>query len=73
MVKPFFILLIFPFLVGSLADQNEATRSSNCKDSEPFLIKNRAAKAKKPYLTVNLKTNAVNGGTRTGKVNQQWM
>ena len=73
MVKPLFILLILPFLVGSLADQNEASRNSNCMDSEPFLIKNRAAKAKKPYLTVNLKTNAVNGGKKTGKVNQQWM
>ena len=73
LVKPFFILLILPFLVGSLADQNEASRNSNCMDSEPFLIKNRAAKAKKPYLTVNLKTNAVNGGKKTGKVNQQWM
>merc|ERR1712156_451247 len=73
LVKPLFILLILPFLVLSLADQNEASRSSNCQDSEPFLIKNRAAKAKKPYLTVNLKTNAVNGGKRTEKVNQQWM
>ena len=47
--------------------------SSSCQDSAPFFIKNRSRKAKKPYLTVDLATNAVNGGRKTGEANQQWM
>merc|ERR1712212_6180 len=65
------------------ADANAETRSSlerdgwdlstGCNNSEPFFIKNRSTKTKKPYLTVDLATNAVNGGKKTGEENQQWM
>ena len=69
-----FALFLLTFSVESNANQkNEQARSSHCKDSAPFFIKNRSAKAKKPYLTVDLKTNAVNGGKKTGETNQQWM
>ena len=68
------IFLVLTCSVESTANQKkEQARNSNCKDSEPFFIKNRSAKAKKPYLTVDLKTNAVNGGKKSGETNQQWM
>ena len=74
MAWKFLALSLLIFSVECNANQkNEQARSSNCKDSEPFFIKNRSPKAKKPYLTVNLKTNAVNGGKKTGEANQQWM
>ena len=69
-----FLLLAYSDSVESNANQkNEQARSSHCKDSEPFFIKNKSAKTKKPYLTVDLKTNAVNGGKKSGESNQQWM
>ena len=68
------LFLVLTFSVESTANQKkEQARNSNCKDSEPFFIKNRSGKAKKPYLTVDLKTNAVNGGKKSGDTNQQWM
>merc|ERR1719411_2069191 len=50
-------------------DQDGWALSTGCNNSEPFFIKNRSTKTKKPYLTVDLATNAVNGGAK----NQQWM
>ena len=80
MSKKFLALFVLIFSIESNAKQTTAeARSSleragsNCKDSQPFFIKNRSAKAKKPYLTVDLETNAVNGGEKTGEANQQWM
>jgi len=87
MAKRFLALFVLIFsVVKANADvksnanqKNEEVRSSlervssNCQDSEPFFIKNRSRKAKKPYLTVDLATNAVNGGRKTGEANQQWM
>jgi len=61
----FLALFLLTFTVESNANR--------CKDSEPFFIKNRSPKAKKPYLTVDLATNAVNGGEKSGETNQQWM
>merc|ERR1712032_134119 len=81
MAKRFLALfvLIFSVVKSNANQKNEETRSSleragsNCQDSAPFVIKNRSRKAKKPYLTVDLSTNAVNGGRKTGEANQQWM
>merc|ERR1712222_116433 len=81
MAKRFLALfvLIFSVVKSNANQKNEETRSSleragsNCQDSAPFFIKNRSRKAKKPYLTVDLSTNAVNGGRKTGEANQQWM
>ena len=81
MAKRFLALfvLIFSVVKSNANQKNEETRSSleragsNCQDSAPFFIKNRSRKAKKPYLTVDLATNAVNGGRKTGEANQQWM
>jgi len=61
----FLALFLLTFTIESNANQ--------CKDSEPFFIKNRSPKAKKPYLTVDLETNAVNGGEKSGETNQQWV
>ena len=70
-------LFVLLFSVKTEANQKkEEARSSleradsNCKDSQPFFIKNRSAKAKKPYLTVDLETSVVNGGEKTGEANQ---
>ena len=73
-------LFVLLFSVKTEANQKkEEARSSleradsNCKDSQPFFIKNRSAKAKNPYLTVDLETNAVNGEAKTGEGTQQWI
>ena len=73
-------LFVLLFSVKTEASQKkEEARSSleradsNCKDSQPFFIKNRSAKAKNPYLTVDLETNAVNGEAKTGEGTQQWI
>merc|ERR1712212_221862 len=81
MAVKFVALVVLIFSVK--ADANDETRSSlerdgwdlstGCNNSEPFFIKNRSTKTKKPYLTVDLATNAVNGGKKTGEENQQWM
>ena len=79
MAKEFLALAVLIFLVVKSDAKDEEVRSTlvrastNCKDSEPFFIKNRSGKAKKPYLTADLKTNVANGGKKTGKGNQQWM
>ena len=79
MAKEFLALAVLIFLVVKSDAKDEEVRSTlvrastNCKDSEPFFIRNRSAKAKKPYLTADLKTNVANGGKKTGKGNQQWM
>merc|ERR1712212_307896 len=81
MAAKFVALVVLIFALK--ADANEEMRSSldrdgwdlstGCNNSEPFFIKNRSTKTKKPYLTVDLATNAVNGGAKTGEENQQWM
>ena len=76
MAVKFIALVVLIFSVKS--DANEETKNSldrslsaNCKNSEPFLIKNR--KKRKSYLTADLGTNAVSGAKENGKANQQWM
>ena len=82
MAVKFVALVVLIFSVK--ADANLETRSSldrlgwslstDCENSEPFFVKNRSTKkTKKPYLTVDLATNAVNGGAKTGEANQQWI
>merc|ERR1712212_552014 len=81
MAAKFVALVVLIFALK--ADANEKMRSSlerdgwdlstGCNNSEPFFIKNRSTKTKKPYLTVDLATNAVNGGAKNGEENQQWM
>merc|ERR1712212_245551 len=77
MAVKFVALVVLIFSVK--ADANAETErdgwdlSTGCNNSEPFFIKNRSTKTKKPYLTVDLATNAVNGGAKTGEENQQWM
>merc|ERR1712212_1074776 len=69
------VVLIFSVKADANAetDRDGWDLSTGCNNSEPFFIKNRSTKTKKPYLTVDLATNAVNGGAKTGEENQQWM
>ena len=76
MVVKFVALAVLIFSVKS--DANEQTKnsldrglSSNCENSEPFLVKNR--KKRKSYLTADLETNSVAGGKESGETNQQWI
>jgi len=81
MAVKFLALVVLIFLVEAEAqdysrsslDRFDWDLSTGCNNSEPFFIKNRSTKTKKPYLTVDLATNAVNGGAKTGEENQQWM
>merc|ERR1719513_476966 len=60
----------------SMAEEERAyldRANNNCTTSQPFYIKNRSPKAKKPYLTVDEKTRRVGGGKATGEENQQWV
>merc|ERR1712013_696905 len=60
----------------SMAEEERAyldRANNNCTTSQPFYIKNRSPKAKKPYLTVDEKTRRVSGGKATGEENQQWV
>ena len=60
----------------SMAEEERAyldRANNNCTTSQPFYIKNRSPKAKKPYLTVDEKTRRVGGGKSTGEENQQWV
>ena len=68
------LVLIFSLKADANDDYQDGwALSTGCNNSEPFFIKNRSTKTKKPYLTVDLATNAVNGGAKTGEENQQWM
>ena len=68
------VVLIFSLKADANDDYQDGwALSTGCNNSEPFFIKNRSTKTKKPYLTVDLATNAVNGGAKTGDENQQWM
>merc|ERR1719495_2225553 len=66
------IMLTNTFLVIALFFLGEG-KADNCTTSEPFYIKNRSPKARKPYLTVDEKTGRVSGGKSTGDENQQWV
>merc|ERR1719495_1563874 len=66
------IMLTNIFLIIALFLLGEGN-ADNCTTSEPFYIKNRSPKARKPYLTVDEKTGRVSGGKSTGDENQQWV
>lgn len=63
-------ILSLLFLVLSV-DADWERADSACTESEPFFIRNRFRSHS--YLTVNLKTNAVNAVENTGTLRQQWM
>merc|ERR1712013_18248 len=69
------VLALFLFS-ESMAEDKRAyldRGNNNCTISQPFYIKNRSPKAKRPYLTVHEKTRRVSGGKATGEENQQWV
>merc|ERR1719222_1487033 len=61
------ILLSF----SSTTSELFSDRNDDCNTSLPFLIKNDSPKAKKPYLTLDVKKNSLSGGKLSkGKPNK---
>merc|ERR1712158_199539 len=65
---------LIPFFSSSTT--SELLWNDDCTESSPFLIKNVSPNAKKPYLTLGVKTNSLTGGklSKKGKPtkNQIW-
>merc|ERR1712088_1266963 len=71
-----FLLSVSLILFFSSSTTSELLWNDDCTESSPFLIKNVSPNAKKPYLTLGVKTNSLTGGklSKKGKPtkNQIW-
>merc|ERR1711993_113071 len=71
-----FLLSVSLILLFSSSTTSELLWNDDCTESSPFLIKNVSPNAKKPYLTLGVKTNSLTGGklSKKGKPtkNQIW-
>ena len=71
-----FLLFVSLILLFSSSTTSELLWNDDCTESSPFLIKNVSPNAKKPYLTLGVKTNSLTGGklSKKGKPtkNQIW-
>merc|ERR1719278_1467465 len=71
-----FLLFVSLILFFSSSTTSELLWNDDCTESSPFLIKNVSPNAKKPYLTLGVKTNSLTGGklSKKGKPtkNQIW-
>merc|ERR1712051_418801 len=71
-----FFLSVSLILLFSSSTTSELLWNDDCTESSPFLIKNVSPNAKKPYLTLGVKTNSLTGGklSKKGKPtkNQIW-
>merc|ERR1739844_256564 len=71
-----FLLSVCLIFLFSSSTTSELLWNDDCTESSPFLIKNVSPNAKKPYLTLGVKTNSLTGGklSKKGKPtkNQIW-